>query len=78
MTQPASFVGIDVAVVYMGQIHVFGKRDLSRAKTDKVDARLIAHYCRVHCPTPCASYCKSPSARSNRENRSSLNLKLPN
>lgn len=41
-----------VSVVNPAQIHAFGKTELSRAKTDKADARLIARYCRMHRPTP--------------------------
>jgi len=40
-----------VSVVNPAQIHAFGKTELTRAKTDKADARLIARYCRMHRPT---------------------------
>ena len=33
-----------VSVVNSAQIHAFGKTELTRAKTDKADARLIARY----------------------------------
>jgi transposase len=39
-----------VSVVNPAQIHAFGKTELTRAKTDKADARLIARYCRMHRP----------------------------
>ncbi|MEB8487564.1 MULTISPECIES: IS110 family transposase [Acidithiobacillus] len=41
-----------ISVVNPAQIHAFGKTELARAKTDKADARLIARYCRMHCPAP--------------------------
>jgi transposase len=41
-----------VSVVNPAQIHAFGKTELTRAKTDKADARLIARYCRMHRPAP--------------------------
>ena len=41
-----------VSVVNPAQIHAFGKTGLTRAKTDRADARLIARYCRMHRPTP--------------------------
>jgi len=43
-----------VSVVNPAQIHAFGKTELTRAKTDKADARLIARYCRMHRPAPWA------------------------
>ena len=39
-----------VSVVNPAQIHAFGKTELTRAKTDKADARLIARYCQMHRP----------------------------
>ena len=39
-----------VSVVNPAQIHAFGKTELTRAKTDKADTRLIARYCRMHRP----------------------------
>ncbi|WMT46210.1 MAG: IS110 family transposase [Acidithiobacillus caldus] len=39
-----------ISVVNPAQIHAFGKTELTRAKTDKADARLIARYCRMHRP----------------------------
>jgi len=39
-----------VCVVNPAQIHAFGKTELTRAKTDKADARLIARYCQLHRP----------------------------
>ena len=39
-----------VSVVNPAQIHAFGKTELTRAKTDKADARLIARYCQMHHP----------------------------
>ena len=39
-----------VSVVNPAQIHAFGKTELTRTKTDKADARLIARYCRMHRP----------------------------
>ena len=39
-----------VSVVNPAQVHAFGKTELTRAKTDKADARLIARYCRMHRP----------------------------
>ncbi|WP_308388661.1 transposase [Acidithiobacillus sp. AMEEHan] len=41
-----------VSVVNPAQIHAFGKAELSRAKMDKADARLIARFCRMHRPAP--------------------------
>ena len=41
-----------VSVVNPAQIHAFGKTELTRAKTDKADARLIARYCQMHRPAP--------------------------
>ncbi|WP_436395384.1 IS110 family transposase [Acidithiobacillus ferriphilus] len=41
-----------ISVVNPAQIHAFGKTELTRAKTDKADARLIARYCRMHRPAP--------------------------
>ena len=41
-----------VSVVNPAQIHAFGKTEMTRAKTDKADARLIARYCRMHRPPP--------------------------
>ena len=41
-----------VSVVNPAQIHAFGKTELTRAKTDKADARFIARYCRMHRPAP--------------------------
>ena len=35
-----------------GPVHAFGKTELTRAKTDKADARLIARYCQMHRPAP--------------------------
>ena len=46
-----------VSVVNPAQIHAFGKTELTRAKTDKADARLIARYCRMHRP---ALGCRRP------------------
>lgn len=39
-----------ISVINPAQIHAFGKTELTRAKTDKADARLIARYCRMHRP----------------------------
>ncbi len=39
-----------MSVVNLTQIHAFGKTELTRAKTDKADARLIARYCQMHHP----------------------------
>ena len=41
-----------ISVVNPAQIHAFGKTELTRAKMDKADARLIARYCRMHRPAP--------------------------
>lgn len=37
--------GYRVSVVHPAKIHAFAKSELSRAKTDKTDAKLIARYC---------------------------------
>lgn len=42
--------GITVSVVNPAQIHAFGKAELSRTKTDKSDAKLIARFCHLHQP----------------------------
>ncbi|MGK9453180.1 IS110 family transposase [Acidithiobacillus caldus] len=42
-----------VSVGNPAQIHAFGKTELTRAKTDKADARLIARYGRMHRPEAC-------------------------
>lgn len=36
--------GYFVSVINPAQIHAFGKSELTRAKTDKADAKLIARY----------------------------------
>jgi len=41
-----------ISVMNPALIHAFGKTELSRAKTDKADARLIARYCQMHRPAP--------------------------
>ena len=43
---------IPVSVVNPAQIHAFGQAELSRTKTDKGDARLIARFCQAQRP-PC-------------------------
>lgn len=42
--------GHTVSVVNPAQIKAFGQTGLSRTKTDKADAILIARYCRMHTP----------------------------
>jgi transposase len=42
--------GVRVSVVNPAQIHAFGKAELSRTKTDKGDAKLIARFCHLHQP----------------------------
>src|SRR5512139_2203983 len=42
--------GIMVSVVNPAQIHAFGKAELSRTKTDKGDAKLIARFCYLQQP----------------------------
>ncbi|HYQ92882.1 MAG TPA: IS110 family transposase [Candidatus Competibacteraceae bacterium] len=42
--------GITVSVVNPAQIHAFGKAELSRTKTDKGDAKLIARFCHLQQP----------------------------
>ena len=52
---PARFLhscGHTVSVVNPAQIKAFGQTGLSRTKTDKADAILIARYCRMHQPEP--------------------------
>ena len=44
--------GVRVSVVNPAQIHAFGKAELSRTKTDKGDAKLIARFCALHQPPP--------------------------
>ena len=41
-----------VSVVNPSRIKAFGQTELSRTKTDKVDAALIARFCRTMCPEP--------------------------
>ncbi len=41
-----------VSVVNPAQVHAFDKAELTRAKTDKADARHIARYCWMHRPAP--------------------------
>ncbi|BBA34514.1 transposase IS116/IS110/IS902 family protein [Methylocaldum marinum] len=42
--------GLAVSVVNPAQIHAFGKAELSRTKTDKTDAKLIARFCHSQRP----------------------------
>jgi transposase len=42
--------GIKVSVINPRQIKAFGESELSRNKTDKLDAALIARFCRAHQP----------------------------
>lgn len=42
--------GMRVSVVNPARIKAFGQTQLSRTKTDKADALLIAHFCRMHRP----------------------------
>jgi transposase len=44
--------GYRVSVVNPAKIHAFAKSELSRAKTDKTDAKLIARYCLTMNPDP--------------------------
>lgn len=44
--------GMIVSVVNPAQIKAFGASRLVRTKTDKVDAQLIAAFCRERCPEP--------------------------
>jgi transposase len=44
--------GCRVSVVNPAKIHAFAKSELSRAKTDKADAKRIARYCLVMRPAP--------------------------
>jgi len=44
--------GYRVSVVNPAKIHAFAKSELSRAKTDKADAKLIARYCLSMTPGP--------------------------
>jgi transposase len=44
--------GYRVSVVNPAKIHAFAKSELSRAKTDKADAKLIARYCLIMRPGP--------------------------
>lgn len=46
--------GCPVSVVNPAKIHAFAKSELSRAKTDKADAKLIARYCLRMKPDPWA------------------------
>jgi len=49
--------GHQVSLVNPAQIHAFGQSQLSRTKTDKADAQLIARFCQMHQPplwTPAA------------------------
>jgi transposase len=42
--------GVTVSIVNPRQIKAFGESELSRNKTDKLDAALIARFCRAHAP----------------------------
>ncbi len=44
--------GITVSIVNPRQIKAFGESELARNKTDKLDAALIARFCRAHQPPP--------------------------
>jgi transposase len=44
--------GLTVSVVNPAQIKAFGQSRLVRTKTDKVDAQLIAEFCKQHRPQP--------------------------
>jgi transposase len=44
--------GHKVSVVNPALIRAFGQSQLKRTKTDKADARLIAHFCQMHQPPP--------------------------
>lgn len=44
--------GVVVSVVNPARVAAFAKAELSRGKTDKGDARLIARFCALHQPTP--------------------------
>ncbi|WP_290608289.1 IS110 family transposase [Arsenophonus sp. ENCA] len=43
--------GIDVSIENPSRIHAFGESELSRNKTDKGDAKMIARYCALHTPS---------------------------
>ncbi|MDR6296202.1 IS110 family transposase [Pantoea dispersa] len=43
--------GYDVSVENPARIRRFGQAELSRNKTDKDDARMIARYCKLHGPS---------------------------
>jgi transposase len=44
--------GITVSIVNPRQVKAFGESELSRNKTDKLDAALIARFCHAHTPRP--------------------------
>ena len=44
--------GVTVSVVNPAQVKAFGAARLTRTKTDKADARLIAEFCAAQCPEP--------------------------
>ncbi len=46
--------GYDVSVENPARIRRFGQAELSRNKTDKDDARMIARYCKLHGPSLCS------------------------
>jgi transposase len=51
--------GVRVSVVNPARIKAFGESELARNKTDKLDAALIARFCRAHLPpawTPLAGH----------------------
>lgn len=56
--------GVKVSVVNPARIAAFAKTELSRTKTDKGDAKLIARFCALHTPEPW-----QPQPRSIRELR---------
>lgn len=56
-TELATFLhdrGIVVSVVNPAQIKGFAQSELSRIKTDKADAKLIARFCKANAPPPWA------------------------
>ena len=43
--------GMQVSIVNPSRVKAYGQSELARNKTDKLDAALIARFCRAHRPT---------------------------
>ncbi len=52
-------LGIKVSIINPKQIKAFGQAELRRNKTDKLDAALIARFCRTQNPAPGRRRCRT-------------------